>query len=105
MYPQAILIFCITIIYSVISPLILVFGAAYFGIGYLVYKQKLLFGQSAHPDPRLTSSSVFLICLLLLVLTVFYKPYESAGQAWPITFTRLLLGVIIFQVRLLSFLR
>lgn len=32
-YPQAILIFCITIIYSVISPLILVFGALYFGIG------------------------------------------------------------------------
>lgn len=29
---------------------------------------------------------------------VFYKPYESQGQAWPITFTRLIWGIIIFQV-------
>jgi len=29
---------------------------------------------------------------------VFYKPYESQGQAWPITFTRLIWGVIMFQV-------
>jgi hypothetical protein len=37
-YPQAILVFIITLMYSVVSPLILVFGAAYFGMGYLVYK-------------------------------------------------------------------
>lgn len=30
--------------------------------------------------------------------TVFYKPYESQGQAWPITFVRLIWGVVIFQV-------
>ena len=29
---------------------------------------------------------------------VFYKPYESQGQAWPITFTRLIWGVVIFLV-------
>jgi hypothetical protein len=29
---------------------------------------------------------------------VFYKPYESQGQAWAITFTRLIWGVIIFLV-------
>ena len=28
--------------------------------------------------------------------TVFYKPYESQGQAWPITFIRLIWGVVIF---------
>ncbi|KAH9949754.1 hypothetical protein B0H21DRAFT_88992 [Amylocystis lapponica] len=71
-YPQAILIFTITLLYSVIQPLILVFGAVYFGVGYVVYKYKLLF--------------------------VFYKPYESQGQAWPITFARLIWGVIIFLV-------
>ena len=27
---------------------------------------------------------------------VFYKPYESQGQAWPITFVRLIWGVLIF---------
>jgi len=27
---------------------------------------------------------------------VFYKPYESQGQAWPLTFVRLIWGVVIF---------
>ncbi|KAI0750936.1 hypothetical protein C8Q80DRAFT_1154688 [Daedaleopsis nitida] len=71
-YPQAILVFVITLLYSVIQPLILVFGAVYFGVAYVVYKYKLLF--------------------------VFYKPYESQGQAWPITFVRLIWSVIIFIV-------
>ena len=43
-YPQAILVFVITMLYSIIQPTILIFGALYFGIGYLVYKYKLLFG-------------------------------------------------------------
>ena len=45
-YPQAILVFVVTILYSVIRPTILIFGALYFGIGYIVYKYKLLFGES-----------------------------------------------------------
>ena len=44
-YPQAILIFTITLLYSVIQPLIVVFGAVYFGMAYVVYKYKLLFGM------------------------------------------------------------
>ena len=44
-YPQAILVFTITMLYSVIQPTILIFGALYFGIGYVVYKYKLLFGK------------------------------------------------------------
>ncbi|KAI0916716.1 hypothetical protein AcW1_010239 [Taiwanofungus camphoratus] len=71
-FPQAILIFVITLLYSVIQPLILVFGAIYFGVAYVVYKYKLLF--------------------------VFYKPYESQGQGWPITFARLIWGIVIFIV-------
>ncbi|KAI0317538.1 DUF221-domain-containing protein [Amylostereum chailletii] len=71
-YPQAILIFVITLLYSISQPLILVFGSIYFGVAYIVYKYKLLF--------------------------VFYKPYESHGQAWPITFARLVWGVVIFLV-------
>jgi len=45
-YPQALLVFVITVLYSIIQPFILVFGALYFGIGYVVYKYKLLFGMS-----------------------------------------------------------
>ena len=43
-YPQAILIFVITMLYSVVQPLIVIFGAIYFGVAYVVYKYKLLFG-------------------------------------------------------------
>lgn len=45
-YPQAILVFVITVLYSVIQPVILLFGTVYFGIGYFVYKYKLLFGKN-----------------------------------------------------------
>ncbi|PFH48588.1 hypothetical protein AMATHDRAFT_65071 [Amanita thiersii Skay4041] len=69
-YPQAILMFVITLLYSVVQPLIVIFGAIYFGVGYVVYKYKLLF--------------------------VFYKPYESQGQAWPLTFIRLIWGINIY---------
>lgn len=44
-YPQAILMFTITMLYSVVQPLIVIFGAVYFGVGYVVYKYKLLFGM------------------------------------------------------------
>ena len=43
-YPQAILIFVMTLLYSVVQPLIVIFGAIYFGVAYVVYKYKLLFG-------------------------------------------------------------
>ncbi|KAF7368952.1 hypothetical protein MVEN_00221500 [Mycena venus] len=76
-YPQAILMFVITMLYSVTQPLILIFGAIYFGNAYVVYKYKLLF--------------------------VFYKPYESQGQAWPITFVRLIWGVLIFLTFMTGF--
>jgi len=71
-YPQSILMFTIIMLYSVVQPLIVIFGALYFGVAYVVYKYKLLF--------------------------VFYKPYESQGQAWPITFVRLIWSVVIFLV-------
>ncbi|ORY27742.1 hypothetical protein BCR39DRAFT_536914 [Naematelia encephala] len=71
-YPQALLVFTVTLVYSVVSPLVLFFGAGYFGVAYLVYKYKLLF--------------------------VYFKPYESNGEAWRISFARLLWGLLIFQV-------
>jgi hypothetical protein len=44
-YPQSILIFTIIMLYSVVQPLIVIFGAIYFGVAYVVYKYKLLFGS------------------------------------------------------------
>lgn len=48
-YPQAILMFVITMLYSVVQPLIVIFGAIYFGVAYVVYKYKLLFGACPFP--------------------------------------------------------
>lgn len=48
-YPQTILMFVIIMLYSVVQPLIVIFGAIYFGVGYIVYKYKLLFGMSLRP--------------------------------------------------------
>ncbi|KAJ1305006.1 hypothetical protein OPQ81_000049 [Rhizoctonia solani] len=47
------------------------YPSVYFGMAYLVYKYKLMF--------------------------VFYKPAESRGEAWPITFRRLMWGLTLFQ--------
>ena len=46
-YPQAILVFTVTLLYSIVQPLILIFGAIYFGMAYMVYKYKLLFGEQS----------------------------------------------------------
>ena len=67
-YPQAIIIFTIGLTYSVIMPLTLIFTTIYFGMSYLVYKYKLL--------------------------NVYVRSYESRGQAWPITFSRIAFGLI-----------
>lgn len=90
-YPQGILIFVITLVYSIIQPLIVIFGAIYFGTAYVVYKYKLLFGKFVRFDTGgvLCSNIIF---------QVFYKPYESQGQAWPITFSRLIAGIVIYLI-------
>ncbi|KAA1085271.1 hypothetical protein PGT21_001349 [Puccinia graminis f. sp. tritici] len=77
-YPQALLVFTIGITYSVIAPMILVFGTIYFGMAYLVYKYK--------------------------VLNVYYRAFESQGQAWPIACNRIGWALIIFQVFMLGLL-
>lgn len=92
-YPQAILMFVITMLYSVNQPLIVIFGAIYFGVGYVVYKYKLLFGMRLLSHPLVTPLFGYSHSFL-----VFYKPYESQGQAWPLTFIRLVWGIVIFLV-------
>lgn len=57
---------------SIVKPLILPFTAIYFGFSYLVYKYRLL--------------------------NVYHRPFESRGQAWPIAFNRIAMGLLIFQL-------
>ncbi|KAI9288206.1 hypothetical protein BC943DRAFT_318002 [Umbelopsis sp. AD052] len=71
-YPNSLLVFVIVMVYSTISPLILLFGMSYFGLQYFVYKYQFLY--------------------------VYFTPYETAGGAWPNVFPRLLVGMLIFQL-------
>lgn len=75
-YPQALIVFTLCILYGVVSPIINLFGAIYFGIGYVVYKYKLMF--------------------------VFYKSYESKGQAFPLSAQRCIWALVLFQIFQLS---
>ena len=70
--PQPILIFIITIVYSVMSTKILTASLVYFIIGYFVYKYQLLYG-----------------CI---------HPPHSTGKVWPLIFRRIILGLLIFQL-------
>ncbi|KAJ2964731.1 hypothetical protein NQZ79_g257 [Umbelopsis isabellina] len=71
-YPMPVFIFIIVLIYSTMSPLILVFGTIYFCLAYLVLKYQFLY--------------------------VYFHPYEVAGRAWPMVFSRIIVGLLIFQV-------
>ncbi|CAO3564743.1 unnamed protein product [Mortierella alpina] len=75
-YSNATLVFVVILIYSCIKPLILVFGALYFAIGILVFKYQVLY--------------------------VYFHPHESSGQMWPMVYSRLMLGLITFQLTMLG---
>ncbi|KAL1920405.1 uncharacterized protein VTP21DRAFT_782 [Calcarisporiella thermophila] len=75
-YPQSLFIFIIVLTYSTISPLILLFGMVYFGIGFIVHKYQLLY--------------------------LFFHPYESGGTIWPRLFNRIIVGLVIFQLTMLG---
>lgn len=73
-YPWHILIFVIVLCYSIISPLIIFFGAIYFGASYLVYKYQLVF--------------------------VYIKEWEAYGRHYVMAFKRVIVGIVVFQLTL-----
>lgn len=70
--PQPILVFIITLIYSVMSTKILVSGLAYFVLGFYVYKYQLIFATDHLP--------------------------HSTGKVWPLVYRRIILGLLLFQL-------
>merc|ERR1719150_1564235 len=76
-YPNVIMMFCLTLTYSVIAPITLVWGVIYFGLSYWVWKYQLLY---------------------------VYKPkHESyTWKFWPSVFGRLHAGIFIMQLILVS---
>ncbi|CAM9020718.1 unnamed protein product [Wickerhamomyces anomalus] len=70
--PQHILILIITMIYSVTSTKIVTAGLVYYVLGYYTYKYQLLY--------------------------TMVHPQHSTGQAWPMIFRRVCLGLVLFQI-------
>ncbi|KAI1178775.1 DUF221-domain-containing protein [Nemania sp. FL0916] len=78
--PTALLVFILCLVYSVLpgSELVLLLGVCYFGLGYFVYKYQLLYAMD--------------------------QPQHATGGAWPMICTRIVLGLISFQVVMLAIL-
>lgn len=74
--PQHMLIFIITLIYSVISTKIVASGLIYFVFGYFVYKYQLMFS------------------------TVHLR--HSTGKCWPIIVRRICVGLLFMQLTMLG---
>ncbi|KAI9292695.1 DUF221-domain-containing protein [Neoconidiobolus thromboides FSU 785] len=69
---QPLLVFTLTMTYSVISPLILVVGTCYYVVGHFVNKYIMLY--------------------------VAYRNYETGGMLWPCIFNRIMVGVFLKQL-------
>ncbi|KAG6695811.1 hypothetical protein I3842_09G116600 [Carya illinoinensis] len=76
-FPGDMLIVTIVLCYSVIAPLILPFGAAYFGLGWLILRNQ--------------------------ALKVYVPAYESYGRMWPHMFIRILASLILYQVTMFGY--
>ncbi|CAK9142838.1 unnamed protein product [Ilex paraguariensis] len=75
--PGDMLIVTIVFCYSVIAPIIIPFGVAYFGLGWLVLRNQ--------------------------VLKVYVPAYESYGRMWPHMHTRILASLLLFQVTMFGY--
>ncbi|KAJ2537880.1 hypothetical protein EV175_006589, partial [Coemansia sp. RSA 1933] len=76
-YPYPLLVFTIAMVYSSFSPPVVLGAVVYFAIGYPVMKYLLLY--------------------------VYFRPFETAGMAWPKVCRRMILSVILYQAVMLTF--
>ncbi|WBW72177.1 calcium ion transmembrane transporter [Schizosaccharomyces osmophilus] len=74
--PQPMFILMICLCYSIISPLILIFGLIYFIVGFLIYKYELIY-QMEHPQ-------------------------HSTGKLWSIIFERIIFGCLLLQLTMMG---
>uniref|UniRef100_A0A0D9WVH2 CSC1/OSCA1-like 7TM region domain-containing protein n=1 Tax=Leersia perrieri TaxID=77586 RepID=A0A0D9WVH2_9ORYZ len=74
--PNDMLIVTIVLCYSVIAPLIIPFGVAYFALGWIIAKNQ--------------------------VLRVYVPSYESYGRMWPHMHTRIIAALLIYQTTMVG---
>jgi hypothetical protein len=78
--PPPFLLYCSGITYSVIAPMILVFGTIYFGMAYLVYKYKVLNGKSQSSSAeKFKARKCLFICISHQFTTVRSKVKAKLG--------------------------
>lgn len=76
-FPGDMLILTLVLCYSVIAPLIIPFGLAYFGLGWLVLRNQ--------------------------ALKVYVPSFESYGRMWPHMHTRVVAALLLYQVTMVGF--
>lgn len=78
--PQSILIFMICLVYSILpsSWLVTLFGLIYFSLGRFIYKYQLLYAMD--------------------------HTQHSTGRAWPMICSRIILGLLVFQLAMIGIL-
>ncbi|XP_057763944.1 CSC1-like protein ERD4 [Salvia miltiorrhiza] len=76
-FPNDMLILTIVLCYSVIAPIILLFGVLYFGLGWLLLRNQ--------------------------VLKVYVPSYESYGRMWPHMYNRIMAALILYQATMLGY--
>ncbi len=109
-YPPAILIFITSLIYSVLSPVILIFAAIYFGVtceSRKSYSMLSELSKDSMEESLLTRLPQHTLIIFILTSVLVYKykllyvyvnRYESTGLSWPTTFSRLIWGIVFFQL-------
>ncbi|XP_068653991.1 CSC1-like protein ERD4 [Aristolochia californica] len=75
--PNDLLILTVVLCYSVIAPLIIPFGVAYFGLGWLILRNQ--------------------------ALKVYVPSYESYGRMWPHMHSRMLAALYLFQFTMIGY--
>lgn len=75
--PGDLLIATIVLCYSVIAPVIIPFGVAYFGLGWLILRNQ--------------------------ALKVYVPSYESYGRMWPHIAVRIIAALVLYQVTMLGY--
>ncbi|XP_041995543.1 CSC1-like protein ERD4 [Salvia splendens] len=76
-FPYDMLILTIVLCYSVIAPIILIFGVLYFGLGWLILRNQ--------------------------VLKVYVPAYETYGRMWPHMYTRIAASLLLYQATMIGY--
>lgn len=76
-FPNDMLVLTIVLCYSVIAPIILIFGVLYFGLGWLVLRNQ--------------------------VLKVYAPSYETHGRMWPHMYNRITASLVLYQLTMLGY--